>query len=100
MLALLCDLGGNSGIGFDPAYIPECTPSNCADRIQFIPDFYTDKASALQADFLRCKMTLEHIPDTAAFMGMVCRSLRDPPNRRGETLASSDSGILRNLHVP
>ena len=78
-LALLCDLGENRGIGFDPAYIPERTASasNC---IHFIPDFYTEKDSSLQADFLCCKMTLEHIPDAAAFIRMVRSSLRESPN--------------------
>jgi len=76
-LALLCDLGDNSGIGFDPAYIPERTAPESASRIHFISDFYKDNDSALHADFLCCKMTLEHIADTANFIRMVRRSLRD-----------------------
>ena len=79
-LALLCDLGENRGIGFDPAYIPERTQPDSANRIHFIADFYTENDSALQADFLCCKMTLEHIPDTVAFIRMVRRSLWDSPN--------------------
>lgn len=79
-LALLCDLGDNRGIGFDPAYIPERTASESANRIQFIADFYTEKDSGHQGDFVCCKMTLEHIPDTAAFIRMVHSSLRDSPN--------------------
>jgi SAM-dependent methyltransferase len=74
-LALLCDLGENRGIGFDPAYIPERAAANSANRIQFVCDFYTEKDTALQGDFLCCKMTLEHIPDTAAFLKMVRNSL-------------------------
>jgi hypothetical protein len=79
-LALLCDLGNNRGIGFDPAYIPDRTPPVSANRIQFISDFYAENNSALEGDFLCCKMTLEHIPDTAAFINMVGRSLRNSPN--------------------
>jgi SAM-dependent methyltransferase len=74
-LALLCELGDNRGIGFDPAYIPERTAPNSANRIHFVADFYTEKDTELQGDFLCCKMTLEHIPDTAAFIKMVWRSL-------------------------
>jgi SAM-dependent methyltransferase len=79
-LTLLCDLGDNRGIGFDPAYIPERTAPVSANRIQFVADFYSEKNSALEGDFLCCKMTLEHIPDTAAFIKMVWRSLRNSPN--------------------
>ncbi len=79
-LALLCDLGENRGIGFDPAYIPERTPPASADRIQFVPDFYSERDSSLQGDFVCCKMTLEHIPDTAAFIGMLRSSLRESPH--------------------
>jgi hypothetical protein len=76
-LALLCDLGDNSGIGFDPAYIPERTAPESASRVHFISDFYSEKNSALHADFLCCKMTLEHIANTADFIRMVGGSLQD-----------------------
>jgi hypothetical protein len=79
-LTLLCDLGNNSGIGFDPAYIPERTEPESASRIHFISDFYSEKNSALNADFLCCKMTLEHIADTADFLRMVRGSLQDSPD--------------------
>ena len=81
-LALLCDLGDNSGVGFDPAYIPERTAPESASRIHFISDFYSEKDSALHADFLCCKMTLEHIADTADFIRMVRCSLRNSPDAR------------------
>lgn len=79
-LALLCDLGDNSGIGFDPAYLPERTAPESASRIHFICDFYSEKNSAVHADFLCCKMTLEHIADTADFIRMVRCSLQDAPD--------------------
>ena len=79
-LALLCDLGNNRGIGFDPAYIPERTAPESASRVHFISDFYSEKNSALHADFLCCKMTLEHISDTADFIRMVRGSVQDSPD--------------------
>jgi SAM-dependent methyltransferase len=79
-LALLCDLGDNRGIGFDPAYIPERTAPESATRIHFIPHFYTEKDSGLHADFVCCKMTLEHITEPADFIRMVRGSLRDSPD--------------------
>jgi SAM-dependent methyltransferase len=74
-LALLCGLGGNEGIGFDPAYVPERITREAASRIKFLPEFYGEKDSELNADFLCCKMTLEHIADTADFAEMFRRSL-------------------------
>ena len=41
----------------------------------FIQDFYGEKYSNYQADFVCCKMTLEHIPDVAEFMKTVRRSI-------------------------
>lgn len=79
-IALLCDLGKNSGIGFDPAYIPERTSPESASRVHFIADFYSEQNNAISSDFLCCKMTLEHIADTASFMRMVRSSLRDSPD--------------------
>ncbi len=76
-LTLLCELGNNYGIGFDPAYIHERNTSPAKDRIDFIRDFYSEKYSHYHGDFVCCKMTLEHIHHTADFMRMVRRSIRD-----------------------
>src|SRR5687768_12563157 len=42
-LALLCELGNNSGIGFDPSFEGERIQSPSAARIQYINDFYSEK---------------------------------------------------------
>ena len=60
-LTLLCELGDNQGIGFDPAYLDDRSSSPAKDRIRFVKDFYSAKYSQYQADFVCCKMTLEHI---------------------------------------
>jgi Methyltransferase domain/C-methyltransferase C-terminal domain len=74
-LSLLCELGGNQGIGFDPAYINERNESKAVDRITFIKDYYSEKDSFYQGDLLVCKMTLEHIPNTKDFLTMIRRSI-------------------------
>jgi SAM-dependent methyltransferase len=61
-LTMLCQMGDNRGVGFDPAYIPERNAA-ADDRITFIRDFYSEQYADYQADFVVCKMTLEHIPD-------------------------------------
>jgi SAM-dependent methyltransferase len=79
-LTLLCEMGGNHGIGFDPAFVKERNPAPEGLDIKFVQDFYSDKYSDVQADFFCCKMTLEHIPDTADFIRIVRRAIGDKPN--------------------
>jgi SAM-dependent methyltransferase len=76
-LNMLCEIGNNHGVGFDPAYVPDRNVSPAKDRMTFIQDLYGEKYAGYQADFVCCKMTLEHIPDVADFMTTVRRSIGD-----------------------
>jgi len=76
-LSLICELGGNQGIGFDPAFVAERNPAAKEVDITFIADFYSEKYAHVGADFFCCKMTLEHIPDTAHFIQTVRRAVGD-----------------------
>jgi len=78
-LELLCKLGHNQGIGFDPAYDPGRGGRQVAG-VKFIADFYSEKYVDYRADMVCCKMTLEHIHQTADFMGTVRRSIGDRPD--------------------
>jgi len=78
-LLLLCEEGANHGIGYDPAYVPDRATGSAADRVKFVTDFYSEKYASEQADFVCCKMTLEHIHPTAEFVGMVRRAIGDSP---------------------
>ncbi len=71
---MLCEYGNNKGLGFDPAYIPDRDSSN-SNGAEFIKDFYSEKYTHHKADFICCKMTLEHIPDTFNFIKMVRNSI-------------------------
>jgi SAM-dependent methyltransferase len=79
-LTLLCQMGENRGIGFDPAFVKERNPAPSELDIEFVQDFYSEKYSDVKADFFCCKMTLEHIPDTANFIRIVRRAVGDNPN--------------------
>jgi SAM-dependent methyltransferase len=76
-LSLLCEMGNNSGVGFDPAFVSERNPSAGDAKVEFVADFYGEKYAHVQGDFVCCKMTLEHIPDTANFVKTVRRSVGD-----------------------
>jgi hypothetical protein len=76
-LNLLCSMGKNKGVGFDPAYEEGRLDTNNTQDIQFIKDFYSEKYANYHGDFLCCKMTLEHIYETNEFVTMVRSSLSD-----------------------
>lgn len=74
-LALLCELGDNRGLGFDPGYQEGRLVTSAQDRLTFIQDFYSEKYTSHTADLVCCKMTLEHIQDVSAFVTMVRRAI-------------------------
>ncbi len=76
-LVALCERAGCNGIGLDPGYRPERTQSAAANRIRFIRDFYGPKYSHLQADYVCCRHTLEHIAPVGEFMTLVRETIGD-----------------------
>lgn len=74
-LVLLSRLGNIQGIGVDPAYDGRVTEAEADPNLTFIADFYSEKYTDYTGDFICCKMTLEHIPDTARFVRTVRRSI-------------------------
>jgi SAM-dependent methyltransferase len=75
-LKLICGLGGSSGVGFDPSFVPgRGEESNTAERIEFIADYYSEKYAHYQGDMICCRMTLEHIHETAGLVQTVRRSI-------------------------
>jgi SAM-dependent methyltransferase len=74
---MLCELGENTGYGFDPAYVDARNHSKAKGKVTFIRDFYSEKYREYHADFIACKMTLEHIQNTLEFMQTVRRSIAD-----------------------
>ena len=73
----LCERSGCGGIGLDPGYRPERTRSSAADRITFIRDFYGPKYAHLQADYVCCRHTLEHIAPVHEFVRLVRATIGD-----------------------
>ncbi|MCB1184607.1 methyltransferase domain-containing protein [bacterium] len=70
-LLLLCENGRNNGVGYDPGYRADRHAPAPGENVSFVADFYTEKCTDTAADFVCCKMTLEHIPATLDFMKMV-----------------------------
>ena len=96
-LILMCELGPNQGIGFDPAYLEDRIQHPAKERITFVQDFYSEKYADVQGDFLVCKMTLEHIADTADFIATVRRSIGDQVGTRVFFQIPNASYVLRDV---
>jgi hypothetical protein len=80
-LTLLCELGGNRGVGYDPGYFGADSTSRISSAVLFVNESYTTTTKPMPADLICARHTLEHIPDPLAFL----RSLRqqtgaDNPN--------------------
>lgn len=72
----LCEAGNNRGLGFDPAYVPGRDGGGRAS-VEFIRDFYGPKYAGWEADFVCCKMTLEHIERPLDFVRSVRATIGD-----------------------
>lgn len=70
-LVLLCERTGAHGIGIDPSVRPERLTSPALPRIRFIRDFYGPAYAELQADYICCRHTLEHIQPVRDFVALV-----------------------------
>ena len=67
-LNMLCELGDNQGVGFDPSYDGQGSPFN---RIRFVQSYFNEEHAAQEADLICSRHTLEHIPQPAGFARML-----------------------------
>jgi SAM-dependent methyltransferase len=66
-LRLLCQLGHNRGIGFDPSWRSE-GGKDMLETILIIPDYYSDRYANYQGDLVCCRHVLEHIHNPIEFL--------------------------------
>ncbi|RMF98384.1 MAG: methyltransferase domain-containing protein [Gammaproteobacteria bacterium] len=74
-LHLLCALGDNRGLGFDPAYVPARDQTLRGEQVEFVADYFSSRYRVEEADFVACKMTLEHILETGPFVHEIRQSV-------------------------
>jgi Methyltransferase domain/C-methyltransferase C-terminal domain len=79
-LSLICELGGNRGIGYDPSFVPARQRSE--QDVRFVREFFTEGTREVAPDLLCCKMTLEHIGQTHRFVD----SVRSVANRKDSVI--------------
>ncbi len=76
-LVTMCELGGNHGLGIDPAFVEERLDSPAADRIEFFKGLYDGGWGALDADAVVCRHTIEHIAPVGEFLADIRRGIGD-----------------------
>jgi len=74
-LALLCERGGNRGLGFDPTYEHDRVDTSAGQGFGVTRDFYSQAYAEQPADFVCCRHVLEHIPDPRPFLSDIRRGI-------------------------
>lgn len=67
-LASVCQLGDNSGYGFDPSYDKSRHSEQALRNIIIVQDYYSDRYADIAADLVCCRHALEHIEQPRAFL--------------------------------
>lgn len=79
-LRMLCEMGDNRGIGFDPSHAGRALAGGAEDRLIFIRDYYSGKYAHYQADLVVCRHMLEHLSRPKEFLQMLRNALGGDAN--------------------
>lgn len=74
-LMLLCELGVNHGVGFDPSYTIKRASSVGQESTTFVQDFYLERYADYKADLICCRHVLEHIDRPRDFLTTIRRAI-------------------------
>ncbi len=75
-LALLCERGGNRGIGYDPSFDPQRSKVVTSAQMRIVAEYYpTDRP--IDAALVLCQHVLEHVTDPVTLIEGVRRSIPD-----------------------
>lgn len=79
-LALLCQVGDNRGLGFDPSFIPGRMEAAAGRGVTVVPQYFDDSHAGHCADAVVCRQVLEHIAQPRPFVEMLLRVLAGRPD--------------------
>jgi hypothetical protein len=72
-LELLCRMGANHGVAFDPNRQPKVEPAWA--NVEFVRDYYGERYSSKKVDLMLCRHVLEHLANPYDFLKMLRRTL-------------------------
>lgn len=76
-LLQLCEKGNNTGIGYDPSHRFENETQTKDLSVTFVQDYYSEKYSSEQADFISSRHVLEHIHEPNSFVQLIRNGLAE-----------------------
>lgn len=76
-LLMLCELGGNSGIGFDASYEERFDADGVGVDVRFVRDHFGVEHAPLTADLVISRQVLEHVPDPKDFLRLIRASVEE-----------------------
>ena len=77
-LSMLCEIGGNRGVGFDPSFDGKL--SNNVNQITVIKDYYSERYSNYKGDLICSRNVFEHIQKPKEFLSIVRRTIGNRSN--------------------
>ena len=95
-LRLICKLGHNHGIGFDPSYVPH---GNAREGPEFIREFYGDRHRSYSADFIIARHILEHLDSPREFLSLIRSAIGDRKHARVYVEVPNILYTLRDLGI-
>jgi len=76
-LKLICDVGENRGVGFDPSHDPQrASVDRRHGTVSIVADTYSPQYRDRRADMVCCRHVLEHIHDPLAFLQELYATVR------------------------
>ncbi len=81
-LALICELGVNTGFGFDKSYEEGRAKIPDKGSVTYFPEYFSKEHAHLAPDFASCRHVLEHVPNPRQFLAEIVDALRDSPGCR------------------
>ena len=78
-LRLLCCLGQNEGLGFDPTPNARAILTDADPSITFIQDFYSERYAQYTADFVCCRHLLSSLSSPKELVNVVRLALQNGP---------------------
>ncbi len=79
-LRLMCGLGKNFGIGIDPTVKEEEEKTIDGGKVRFIRDYFSERYTSLDSDFICCLSVFEDIPDPLGFLKILSTMTDDHPD--------------------
>jgi len=97
-LKLICELGNNRGVGFDPTCaVREADGPNGA--VRFVRDVYGPRHSRIPVDAVLCRQVLEHIDTPTQFLRGIRETIRPRNNVVVYFEVPNTSTLLHDLDV-